>query len=142
MAGFLALGNDQYLGGYNAAANVENGVFVVLNHAAKTGSVANATTGDGDVYFVENEIETIVEQGIDDVNFVVKAGKGLRLHKPQKGEVLVSTKFNGTLAEGDTVAVGVGGAVEAVGARTPQVKFVVKELTTAYGTNAVKLLVL
>lgn len=142
MAGFLALGNDQFIGGYKATADVENGVFVVLDHANKTASIATAVTGDGDVYFVENEIDTIAEQGIDDVNFVVKNGKFLRLHKPQKGEVLVTTKFNGTLADGATVAVGVGGAVEAVGVRTPQTKFALKENTTAYGANAVSILVL
>lgn len=144
MAGFLALGNDLYVGSYtNAEANgVENGVFVVLNHVAKTGALADATTGDGEVYFVANEIDTVDEQGIDDADFMVKEGKFLRLKKPQAGEVLVTTKFNGALNEGDTVAVGVDGAVEAVGVRTPQVKFAVKEKLSAYGKDAVSLLVL
>ena len=144
MAGFVALGNDKYVGTYKSAeANgVENGQFVVLNHTAKTGALANATTGDGDVYFVANEIETVEEQGIDDINFKVANGKYLRLKKPQKGEILVTTKFNGTLAEGATVAVGVTGNVEAVGARTPQTKFVIKEKTTEYGVDTLRLLVI
>lgn len=144
MAGFVSLGNDQYIGTLklNAVNGVENGVFVVPNFATGEASVADATTGDGNVLFVSNEIDTIPENGIDDVNFVVANGKYLRLKAPQKGEVLVTTKFNGTLAKGDTVAVGVDGAVEAIGARTPQVKFAVKELTTAYGTSAVSLAVL
>lgn len=144
MAGFVALGNDQYLGSYkNAEANgVENGQFVVLNYAAKTGALANATTGDGDVYFVANEIDTVVEQAIDDINFKVANGKYLRLKKPQRGEILVTTKFNGTLAEGAVVAVGVSGNVEAVAARTPATKFVIKEKTTEYGVETLRLQVI
>lgn len=144
MAGFVSLGHDQFIGSYKCAeANgIENGTFVVLNHAAKTATLADATTGDGDVYFVQNVIDTIDEQGIDDVDFKVAEGKYLRLHKPLPGTIYVTTKFNGTLNEGDVVAVGANGAVEAVGERTPQVKFVVKEKTTAYGTDAVKIMVL
>lgn len=142
MAGFVALGNDQYLGTYkNAEANgVKVGQFVVLNHTAKTGALANATTGDGDVYFVANEIDTVVEQSIDDVNFVVANGKYLRLKKAQKGEILVTTEFTGTLAVGDTVAVGVSGKVEAIGVRTPATKFIVKEKTAEYGQDTLRLL--
>ncbi|MED4883901.1 hypothetical protein [Bacillus smithii] len=143
MAGFLALGNDQYLSYINAEANgVKNGQFVVLDHVAKTASLADATTGDGLVYFVANEIETIDEQGIDDIDYVVKQAKFLRLHLPQKGEILVTTEFNGTLNEGDVVAVGAGGKVEAVGTRTPQIKFVVKEKTNEYGTDTLRLQVI
>ena len=144
MAGFLALGNDLYVGTLklNHEAGVENGVFVAPNFANGTATLANATTGDKEVLFVVNEIETIMEDGIDDVDYVVKHGKYLRAHVPQTGEVLVTTKFNGTLVEGDVVAVGVGGAVEKVGTRTPKVKFAVKEKLTAYGKEAVSLIVL
>lgn len=144
MAGFVALGDQLYIGTYKCAeANgIENGTFVVLDHANGTATLANGRTGDGDVYFVQNVIETIDEQGIDDVNFKVANGKYLRLHKPLPGTIYVTTKFNGTLNKGDVVAVGDNGAVEAIGARTPKVKFVVKEKTTAYGTDAVKIMVL
>jgi len=144
MAGFVSLGNQLYLGTYKCAeANgIENGTFVVLDHVNGTATLANATTGDGDVYFVQNVIDTIDEQGVDDVNFKIAKGEYLRLHKPLPGTVYVTTKFNGTLNVGDVVAVGAGGAVEAKGTRTPQVKFVVKEKTTAYGTDAVKIMVL
>jgi hypothetical protein len=144
MAGFVALGHEKYLGTYKCAeANgIENGTFVVLDHVNQTATLADATTGDGDVYFVQNLIETIDEQFIDDIDFKVAQGKYLRLHKPLPGTVYVTTKFNGTLNQGDIVAVGAGGAVEAIGSRTPQVKFVVKEKTTAYGTDAVKIMVL
>lgn len=144
MAGFVSLGNQLYLGTYKCAEvnGIENGTFVVLDHVNQTATLANGTTGDGDVYFVQNVIETIDEQGIDDVDFKVAEGKYLRLHKPLPGTIYVTTKFNGTLNQGDTVAVGANGAVEAIGTRTPKVKFVVKEKTTAYGTDAVKIMVI
>lgn len=144
MAGFLALGNDQYIGNLtNATADLENGMFVVADFVAGTAAVPAAdVNADGDVWFVVNEIETIEEQGIDDVNFKIKSGKFLRLHYPQKGERLVTTKYKGTPVKGDVLAVGDGGTVEAVAARTPKIKFVVDEVTTAYGTTALKLTVL
>jgi len=144
MAGFVSMGHDQFIGSYKCAETngIENGTFVVLDHVNKTARLGDSTTGDGDVYFVQNVIDTIDEQGIDDVDFKVAEGKYLRLHKPLPGTIYVTTKFNGTLNEGDVVAVGANGAVEAVGERTPQVKFVVKEKTTAYGADAVKIMVL
>lgn len=146
MAGFVALStnNDVYLGSFKNAvvAGVENGVFVVLDHAAKTGALADATTGDGDVYFVANEITTIPEQGINDIDFKVKKDEYLRLSKPQAGTIYVTTKFNGTLAEGAVVAVGVNGQVEAVAARTPKQKFIVHAKTTEYGVETLRLLAL
>lgn len=143
MAGFLALGNDKYLGTYtlDVAAGVKPGVFVTVNHATKKAVLADATTGDGEVYFVANEIDTVDEQAIDDVNFLVKNGKFLRLHRALPGEVLVTTEFTGTLADGDTVAVGAAGKVVAIGSRTPNTKFSVTK-TTAYGQEAVSLTVL
>lgn len=144
MAGFVALGNDQYIGNLiNATDGLENGLFVVANFVAGTAAVpATDTEGDGDVFFVSNEIETIPEQGIDDVDYKIKAGKFLRLKYPQKGEKLVTTKFKGNPVKGDVLAVGDGGSVEAVASRTPKIKFVVDEVTTAYGTTALQLLVL
>lgn len=143
MAGFLALGNDQYLGSLTLSEEngVENGVFVEANFANGTASLPT-TDADGDVYFVANEIDTIPEHGIDDVDYVVKNGKYLRLKNPLKGEILVTTKFAEGLNEGDEVAVVSGGTVAPVGARTPKVKFAVKEKLTAYGKDAVSLYVL
>jgi len=144
MAGFIAMSNDLYEGTLKLSEinGVENGVFVVPNYATGVAALADATTGDGDVRFVSNEIDTILEDGIDDVNFVVANGEYLRLKTPQKGEILVTTNYNGVLAVGDVVAVGIDGAVETIGTRTPDVKFAVKELTTAYGTAAVKIVAL
>lgn len=144
MAGFLALGNDRYEGVYTSAEDngIENGQFVVKDVAAKTATLADATTGDGDVHFVVNENDTVVEEAISDADFRIKKGEFLRFHKPVEGEMLVTTNYNGNLAEGDEVAVGADGQVEAIGARTPKTKFVVKELLSAYGKQAIKLEVL
>lgn len=143
MAGFLALGNDQYIGNLklNAVDGVENGAFVTANFATGEASVPTGAA-DGDVFFVENEITTIIEDGIDDGDFKVKNGEYVRLHLPQAGEVLVTTKFATGLAKGDVVAVGAGGVVEAVGTRTPKHSFTVKEFTQATGQEAVKLIAL
>lgn len=144
MAGFLALGNDQYIGELtNATANLENGMFVVADFVNGNAAVpATDAAADGDVWFVVNEITTIVEQGTDDINFKLATGKLLRLHYPQKGEVLVTTNYKGTPVKGDVLAVGDAGTVEAVAARTPKIKFSVQEVTTAYGTSALRLVVL
>ncbi|PAV30174.1 hypothetical protein CIL05_06820 [Virgibacillus profundi] len=139
MAGFLALGNDQYIGTYKSTGEVENGAFVELDHAAKTGSLAAA--GAVDVYFVANELDYIEEEAIDTIDFRVKADKFLRAHKPQAGEILVTTVIAEGLAEGDEVAVGAGGQV----VKTPvdgTAQFVVKELTGEYGVPTARLLAL
>lgn len=146
MAGFVALStnNDVYIGTFKNGEDkgVENGQFVTVNYATGVATLADATTGDKEVYFVANEIDTIPEQGIDDADYVIKKDEFLRLNPPQAGTVYVTTKFNGTLAVGDKVAVGVNGNVEAIGSRTPKTVFVIKEKTTEYGKDAVRLLTL
>lgn len=145
MAGFIALSvSDTYVGTLkNATVNLENGLFVTANFTAGTAAaVADNTAGDGDVWFVVNEITNIPEQGINDVDFKIATDKYLRIHYPQKGEVLVTTKYAGSPVKGDILAVGAGGDVEAIGVRTPKVKFVVDEVTTAFGATALKLVVL
>lgn len=147
MAGFLALGNDQYIGHIKANEDngIENGTFVTVDFANGVAAYpADDTAADAQVYFVENDIDTVVEEAIDDDAYVVKKGKYLRLKVPQKGEVFVTTKFTGatTPAVDDIVAVGGGGSLKAIGTRTPAVKFVVLEQTTAYGAAALKVMVL
>lgn len=146
MAGFVALStnNDVYLGTYKSeeAGGIENGQWVSLDHVKKTGKLATASTGDGDVYFVENENTDVPEHAIATVDFKVKKDEYLRLSKPQAGTIYVTTNFNGTLAEGDVVAVGANGQVAAVGSRTPEIKFVVKQKTTEFGKPALRLLTL
>src|SRR5690625_4834943 len=110
MAGFIGLAvSDTYIGTYKAAEEVENGNFVEFDHVEKTGSLAGA--GAAEVYFVYNENTNIPEYGIDDIDFKVKEGEFLRAHRPQVGEILVTTCIEGELAEGDSVDVVAGGKV-------------------------------
>ena len=146
MAGFVALStnNDVYLGTYKSdeSNGIENGQWVTLDHKTNLGKLATASTGDNDVYFVENENTDIVEQAKAEVEFKVQKGEYLRLSKPQAGTIYVTTNFNGTLAEGDEVAVGANGQIGAIGSRTPNTKFVVKQKTTEFGKAALRLLTL
>lgn len=136
MAGFIATSlSDTYLGSYRATEEVENGAFVEFDHVEKTGSLASE--GAKEVYFVVNEIETIIEDGIDDIDFKVKEGKYLRAHRPQTGEILVTTVIDGELTEGARVDVVEGGKVGAVDGG----QFVVKELTNEYSVPTARLLV-
>lgn len=146
MAGFLSLGNDQYIGTYTNGENdgvVQNGAFVKVNMATGVATLpATDADGDGEVWFVNNEDDNPWEFLIDTVDFRVKNGAFLRLHRPIAGEVLVTTNFTATFVQGDTVAVGAAGKIVAVGARTPLVKFAVKAVTTHYNEPALELVVL
>ncbi len=136
MAGFLALSvSDTYIGDYRADENVENGAFVEFDHTEKTGKLAGE--GAAEVYFVVNEIETIIEDGIDDIDFEVKKGKYLRAHRPQVGEILVTTVVDGDLSVGDSADVVADGKVGAADGG----RFVVKEVTNEYGVETLHLLV-
>lgn len=129
MAGFVAVGNEKYLGSFKATEEVENGQFVTVDYANGTGSL-----GEGD-YFVQNVNTNIPEYGIDDADFAIKKDEYLRLYVAQAGDILVTTKFTGDLEKGDTVKVGAdGNVVKGDGG------FVVKDATTAFGKDAVSLL--
>lgn len=136
MAGFIALAvSDTYIGTYTASEEVENGNFVELDHKEKTGALAGASATE--VYFIYNENTNIPEYGIDDIDFKVKKGEFLRAHRPQAGEILVTTCIEGDLVEGDSVDIVDGGKVGKVeGGR-----FVVKELTNEFSVPTVRLLV-
>lgn len=144
MAGFVALGDNKFIGTLtNGTANLEIGAFVVPNWGTGVASAAaNTTEGDGDVMFVANELETIAEQFIDDVDFKIPSGEFLKLKVPQKGEIFVTTKYSGTPAVGAVLAVGANGVLEAVAARTPKHRFVVKEAETFLGANALRVVAL
>ena len=136
MAGFVALGNDRYIGTYTAVQDIENGSFVELNHADKTGDLAGA--GAKEVYFVYNENTNIPEYGIDDIDFKVEKGEFLRAYRPLAGNILVTTCIDGELAEGDIAGVVAGGKV----GKVEDGAFVVKEITTEFGVKTARLLVL
>jgi len=135
MAGFLVLGNDQYIGTYKASEEVENGAFVELDHKEKTGKLAGA--GATEVYFVANEDDNAPEFGISTLDFRVKEGVFLRAHRPQIGDILATTVIEGDLVEGEGADVVAGGKVGASAGG----QFVVKELTNEYGVTTARLLV-
>lgn len=140
MAGFLALAvSDTYIGTYRSTEEVQNGAFVELDHTAKTGSLA--TAGATDVYFVANELDYIEEDALDTIDFRVNKDEFLRAHKPQAGEILVTTVIADGLVEGDKVTIGAGGTVEKPATAGGEL-FVVKELTGEYGVDTARLLVL
>lgn len=139
MAGFIALGNDRFIGTYSATEEVENGAFVELDHKAQTGKLAGE--GVEETYFVYNENTNIPEFGIDDIDFVVKEGEFLRVHRPLAGEILVTTCIEGDLGEGDLADVVAGGKV---GKPTEGdgTQFAVKEITNEFGVPTARLVVL
>jgi transcriptional regulator of NAD metabolism len=57
------------------------------------------------------------------------------------GEVITTTEFKETLNVGDVVAVGDGGTLEAIGARTPKQSYTVIEKPTLWGVTCVKCIV-
>lgn len=140
MAGFVALGTDQYIGTFKngETTGVENGSFVTVDFT--TGEAKLAAAEATDVYFVVNEIDTIDEQGIADIDYKVASGKYLRLYKPVVGNIIVTT-FADTLAVGDEVSIGAGGKAVKQTLAVPTV-FKVKEKTSEYGVDTYRLSVI
>lgn len=140
MAGFVKIGNHQYLGTVKLAdsvtAGVENGSFVTVNFALGTAIVPAANTSA--VYFVENEIDLIDEDFINgnNLDYIVKKGKFLKLKKLLAGEVFVTTLVTGTApVVGDIVDVGTTGKITKT-AGTPAQTFTVIEIPALWGKTA------
>lgn len=139
MAGFIGLSvADVYISDYRATEEVENGMFVELNHTDKTGSLAGADATE--VYFVENEITGLALTDVNDMDFKVKEGQFLRAHRPIQGEVLVTTCIDGDLVVGDYAKVVGDGKVGA--ASEGEGDFVVDKVTNELGAKTVHLIVL
>ena len=140
MAGFVKLGNHIYLGTVQLAASVvagvENGTFVTANFALGTATPCAANTGT--VYFVENEIDLIEEEYLNgnNLDYIVKAGKYLKLKRLNEGDIFVTTKVTGTLpVVGDIVDVGTTGFITKT-AGTPAQTFTVIEVPTLWTKTA------
>jgi hypothetical protein len=140
MAGFVKIGNHEYLGTVKLAdsvtAGVENGSFVTVDFA--TGTAVPCAANTGFVYFVENEIDTIEEDYLNgnNLDYVVAKGKYLKLKKLLPGEVFVTTKVTGTApVKGDVVDVGITGFITKT-AGTPKQTFTVMEVPTLWGKTA------
>lgn len=135
MAVVINSGDLEFIGTFTlgGATPVKNGDYVVVNYATGVALLADATTGDGDVHLVDNLIDTVPEQLINDIDFVVKPGQFLRLAKHEYSDIITNSEFNGVLAVGDVIAVGVGGKVEAKAARVPQQTYTVIDKPVIWG---------
>lgn len=137
MAGFVKVGNNKYLGTITLEtghADVENGVFLEINWS--TGMAATPGSNTVISYFVENIIDTVDEDLVNDLNYVISAGEYLRLKRLLPGEMFVTTKYSGTApSAGDEVDIGTTGMITATSG-SPSQKFVVKEVVSLWGTTA------
>lgn len=140
MAGFVKIGNHEYLGTVKLAstvtAGVENGSFVTVNFALGTAVPCAANTGK--VFFVENEVDLIEEEYLNgnNLDYIVKPGKYLKLKALVQGNVFVTTKVAGTApVVGDIVDVGTTGSITKT-AGTPGQTFTVMEIPTLWTKTA------
>lgn len=143
MAVVINSGDLEYIGIFTLGGTepIKNGTYVVVDYATGVALPTDATTGDGDIYLVDNIIDTVPEQLINDMDFVIKPGQYLRLHKNKIGDIITTTEFNGTINVGDVLAAGVGGNVEAKAARTPKQSFTVMDKPNLWGEKTIKYIV-
>ena len=136
MAGFVKIGNHEYLGtvklNATVTAGVENGTFVTVDFATSLAVPCAANTGA--VWFVENEIDTVEEEYMNgnNLDFVVKAGKYLKIKKLLPGEVFVTTKVAGTPLVGAVLDVSTTGILAAT-TLTPLQSFTVIDKPVLWG---------
>jgi threonine dehydrogenase-like Zn-dependent dehydrogenase len=140
MAGFVKIGNHEYLGTIKLAESVtdgvENGSFVVVNFSL--GTATPCTVNTAGAYFVENEIDTVEEDYLNgnNLDYIVKPGKYLKLKKLIPMNVFVTTKIAATApVVGDIVDVGTTGVITKT-AGTPAQTFTVIEIPTLWGKTA------
>jgi hypothetical protein len=144
MAVVLNIGDMDYVGTFTlgGAVAVSNGTYVSVNYATGVALPVTATVGgDGDIFLVDNIIDTVPEQLINDLSFLIQPGKFLRLHKEEYGDITTNSLFNGTPNIGDILAAGANGYVEAIGTRTPRRSFTVIEKPMLWGIQTIKYIV-
>jgi len=142
MAGFVIKGNNEYIGTtklLTGADSIHNGKFVQVDWSASTATTPLDNTQY--VYFVENVIDTVDEEQIDDLDFVVTAGNYIRIKKLLAGEIFVTDKVIGTPAVGAVVDCGTQGIIAATSG-SPNQTFQIIEEPTLWGTTCYKCIVL
>jgi len=142
MAGLIVIGNDKYIGTLKLKTGetaIENGMFVAPDWA--NGVAATPTANTVVPYIVLNEIDTVAEELISDLDFTVAAGKYLKIKRLLPGEIFVTTKAVGTPAVGDIVDCGTTGKITATSG-SPAQTFEVIEKPTMWGVTVYKCLVL
>ena len=142
MAGFIAIGNNEYIGTLKlntGEADIENGMFVAADWTNGVAATPNDNTSIP--YFVENVIDTVDEQEIDDIDFTVSAGNYLRIKRLRPGEVFVTSKSAATYSVGTTVDCGTTGMIT-TSSGSPNQTFMIIEKPTMWGTTVYKCVVL
>lgn len=144
MAGLINKTSDNaYISNLKSTAITQNGAFVVPDYSAGTATAAaDATAGDGYGLLYVNNVNTKIDQElVADADFSVASGDYLRAKALKVGDV-ITTDQSAVLAVDAIAAVGVAGKLEAIGTRTPVLRFQIIEVTTLYGTAAVKAIVI
>lgn len=125
-------------GGYRATADIRAGQFVDIDYENGTASVASTPTANTKLVLQRND--TIDEQAVADSEVIYKAGEFVPLRTLQLGDVFTTDEFGGTfvsIEKGDEFVVGAGGQV--VAGTIDGLGFVVKDKTSLFGNEAVKL---
>ncbi len=146
MAVEINVSDNKYIGTLKADADVKNGLFVKADFSAGTAAVVGSTpVGDESGLYLVNSVNTnIDEQGVGDIDFVTASGEYLRLKALAIGNIFATDQVTGTygsINKGDVFAPSTDGKVEAIGSRTPAMKFSVIEKLTLNGNDALKLIV-
>lgn len=130
-------------GGYRAVADIKPGQFVTVDYENKTASaVASTPTGGEPVKLVLQRNNTIDQQAVADSDVVYKKDEFLPLRTPQLGDVITTDQFTGnyeTIKMGDKFVIGADGKVETGVPEVGSLGFSVKDKTTLFGNNALKL---
>jgi len=142
MAGFVTIGNNKYIGTctlLTGAQDLQNGTFVAVDWSASTAATPVASSEIA--YFAENVIDTVEEEQINDVDYVVTAGNYVRIKRMVSGEVFVTDQATTELSIGDIVDVGTTGVITATKG-SPEQTFQVIDTPTLWGATAYKCLTL
>ena len=124
-------------GGYRATADVKPGQFVTLKHDTKEANIA--TSIDGAMIVLQRN-DAIDEEAVADSDVVYKKGEFIPLRKLQKGDVFTTDQFSDDITSikiGDKFTVGSNGLV----VKDENGAFVVVDIVTLFGNQALKLLV-
>ena len=116
MNGLIKNGLYSTQGGFTAKAEgLGRGLFVVPNYVDNTVSIPG-TDALGDVYFVQCDIDTPIEFGKADRDFVLPIGDAVKMHKFTLGCKFVTTSLEAALstyAVGGVVMISAAGKLKA-----------------------------
>jgi hypothetical protein len=142
MAGFVAIGNNQYIGTLKlitGASDLENGMFAAPV-SWTNGTCSTPTANTVVPYFVVNEIDTVAGEITSDLTYKISAGDYVKMKKLLPGETFVTTKTAAAHSVGDTVDCGTTGVITA-STGSPKQTYTVIEKPTLWGVTAYKCIV-